>query len=202
MAGPFTETAATARPRTRRAAWAVLPIALAVAIFSGGCAEKKARAQVPAANAPPAKPIPSNTPTPTPATPPTVKAPSNPGVDLPETDDQTPTEPVKPAAPPPKPKPEVSAPVRTTPAPQLSPQLSPSDQAAYEQKTNENIAGAEKNLQQASGHSLNSAQNDLVEKIKVFLDQAHDAMKEADLARAQNLSQKAYLLSVELVNSL
>jgi len=36
----------------------------------------------------------------------------------------------------------------------------------------------------------------------VFLDQAHDAMKEADLARAQNLSQKAYLLSVELVNSL
>jgi type IV secretory pathway VirB10-like protein len=201
MAGPFTETDASARLRAHRAAWAVVPIAAVLAIFCGGCAEKKAHAQVPAANVPPAKPIPVNAPSTPPATPPAVKAPANSGVDLPETDDQTPAELVKPAAPPPKPKPEVSAPVRTPP-PQISPQLSAADQAAFEQKTNENIAGAEKNLQQASGHSLNSAQNDLVEKIKVFLDQARDAAKEGDLARAQNLSQKAYLLSVELVNSL
>jgi hypothetical protein len=191
MAGPITETDATVCPRTDRAAWAVLPIAVVLAIFSGGCAAKKAQAQVPAANAPPAKPIPANTPTPPPDS----------GVNLPETDEETPADLVKPAAPPPKPKPEVSAPVKT-PAPQISPQISVADQAAYEQKTNENIAGAEKNLQTASGHSLNSAQNDLVEKIKVFMDQARDAVKEADLARAQNLSQKAYLLSVELVNSL
>ena len=129
------------------------------------------------------------------------KAPANTGVDLPETDEETPTDLVKPAAPPAKPKPEVSTPVNT-PAPQISPQISVADQAAYEQKTNENIAGAEKNLQTASGHSLNSAQDDLVEKIKVFMGQARDAAKESDLARAQNLSQKAYLLSVELVNSL
>jgi 50S ribosomal subunit-associated GTPase HflX len=58
MAGPFTETDASARPRAHRAAWAVLPMALVLAIFSGGCAAKKAKAQVPAANAPPAKPIP------------------------------------------------------------------------------------------------------------------------------------------------
>jgi hypothetical protein len=176
-------------------------MAVVLGIFSGGCATKKAHAQVPAANAPPAKPIPANTPTPPPANPPAVKAPANSGVNLPETDEQTSPELVKPAAPPPKPKPEVSIPAKT-PAPQISPQLSAADQTAYEQKTNENIAGAEKNLAQASGHSLNSAQNDLVGKIKVFLDQARDAAKEADLARAQNLSQKAYLLSIDLVNSL
>jgi hypothetical protein len=202
MAGPITETDATACPRTDRAAWAVLPIAVVLAIFSGGCAAKKTHAQVPAANAPPAKPIPTNAPTAQPSNPPALKAPANSGVNLPETDEQTPEDLVKPAAPPPKPKPEVSAPAKTTPAPQISPQISVADQAAYEQKTNENIAGAEKNLQTASGHSLNSAQNDLVEKIKVFMDQARDAVKEAELARAQNLSQKAYLLSVELVDSL
>jgi hypothetical protein len=201
MAGPFTETGASARPRTHRAAWAMLPMTVVLAMFTGGCAAKKAKAQVPAVNVPPAKPIPANTPTPPPANPPSVKAPANTGVNLPETDDETPADLVKPAAPPPKPKPEVTAPAKTPP-PQISPQLSVTDQAAYEQKTNENIAGAEKNLQTASGHSLNSAQNDLVEKIKVFLDQAHDTVKEADPARAQNLSQKAYLLSVELVNSL
>ncbi len=201
MAGPITETAAMARPRADRAAWAVLPIAAVLAIFSGGCAAKKAQAQVPAANAPPAKPIPASNPTPPPANPPAVKAPASTGVDLPETDEETPADLVKPAAPPAKPKPEVSTPVKT-PAPQILPQISVADQAAYEQKTNENLAGAEKNLQTASGHSLNSAQNDLVEKIKVFMDQARDAAKESDLARAQNLSQKAYLLSVELVNSL
>jgi outer membrane biosynthesis protein TonB len=184
------------------AAWAVLPIAVVLGIFSGGCAEKQAHAKVPAANVAPAKPIPNSTTTPPQATPPSVKTPSNPDVDLPETNDVTPNEPVKPATPPPKPKPEPAAPVRTTPPPQISPQLSPADQAAFEQKTNENIAGAEKNLRQASGHSLNSVQNDLVDKIKGFLAQAHAAVQEADLARAQNLSQKAYLLSVELVNSL
>lgn len=87
------------------------------------------------------------------------------------------------------------------PAPQISPQLSPGDQAAYERKTGEDTSVAEKNLQETSGKQLNAAQQDLVGKIRSFLSQSRDASKDGDWVRAQNLAQKARLLSVELVNS-
>jgi hypothetical protein len=87
------------------------------------------------------------------------------------------------------------------PAPQISPQLSPSDQATYARKTGEDSAAAEKNLLQTSGKQLNAAQQDLVGKIRSFLSQARDASKDGDWARAQNLAQKARLLSEELIGS-
>jgi hypothetical protein len=88
------------------------------------------------------------------------------------------------------------------PAPQISPQLSADDQASYERKTSDDTSVAEKNLAQANGKQLNAGQQDLEEKIRSFLAQSRDASKSGDWARAQNLSQKARLLSVELVNSL
>ena len=60
---------------------------------------------------------------------------------------------------------------------------------------------ARKNLQAARGKQLNAAQQDLVDKIGSFLAQSLDASKGGDWSRAQNLAQKARLLSVELVNS-
>jgi hypothetical protein len=86
--------------------------------------------------------------------------------------------------------------------PQISPQLSPGDQATYERRTTDDINVAEKNLQQTGGKQLSATQQDLVEKIRSFLDQSRDASKGGDWARAQTLAQKARLLSVELVNSL
>jgi hypothetical protein len=88
------------------------------------------------------------------------------------------------------------------PAPQISPELSPDDQATYVHKTDEDISAAEKNLHQSADKRLSAAQTDLVEKIRSFLSQSRDASKAGDWARAQNLAQKARLLSVELVNSL
>jgi hypothetical protein len=88
------------------------------------------------------------------------------------------------------------------PAPQISPQLSPDEQASYQRKTKEDLDVAEKNLQQASGRKTSAAQDDLKEKIRRFIEQSRDATKAGDLARAQNLAQKARLLSVELVESL
>jgi hypothetical protein len=49
---------------------------------------------------------------------------------------------------------------------------------------------------------LSAAQQDLVEKIRSFVSQSRDASKSGDWARAQNLAQKARLLSIELLNSL
>ena len=109
--------------------------------------------------------------------------------------------PPKPAEQPPA---EVAAaePPAHPPAPQISAQLSPGDQANYERKRSEDVVTAEKNLQEASGKPLSAAQQDLAEKIRSFLAQSRDASKAGDWARAQNLSQKARLLSVELINSL
>jgi hypothetical protein len=89
-----------------------------------------------------------------------------------------------------------------TPAPQISPQLSANDQASYERKINDDVTLAEKNLQEANGKQLSAGQHDLVEKIRSFLTQSREASKSGDWTRAQNLAQKARLLSIEFVNSL
>src|ERR1700691_3084552 len=120
--------------------------------------------------------------------------------------------PVEPAHPKPPPPPhrqpsEVSSDTQAeqparTPPPQISPQLSPGDQATMRHSTGEDVTVAQKNLQQANGKVLNAAQLDLQEKIRSFLVQSEEAGKAGDWSRAQTLAQKARLLSVELVDSL
>lgn len=88
------------------------------------------------------------------------------------------------------------------PALQITPELSPGDEASYERRTADDLAVAEKNLGQAAGKQLSAAQQDLVAKITSFASQSRDASKSGDWARAQNLAQKARLLSDELLNSL
>jgi len=60
---------------------------------------------------------------------------------------------------------------------------------------------AEHNLQFANGKQLSAAQKDLTEKIKGFLSQSHEAIMADDWVRAQNLAEKARVLSAELVKS-
>ena len=95
-----------------------------------------------------------------------------------------------------------TAPASRPAPPQISPQISQADQAAYEHRTNDSINEAEKNLTQAGAHQLSSSQQEMVEKIRGFISQAREALQASDYTRAQNLAQKAQLLSVELVNTL
>lgn len=88
------------------------------------------------------------------------------------------------------------------PAPQITPELSAHDQASYQRRTNDDLTVAENNLHQASGKQLNAAQQDLVAKIRSFLAESRNASKSGDWTRAQNLAQKARLLSEEFINSL
>jgi hypothetical protein len=85
--------------------------------------------------------------------------------------------------------------------PQISPQISSADRAAFEHRTNDSINEAEKNLKQAGAHQLSSSQQEMVEKIQGFIAQAREALQASDHTRAQNLAQKAQLLSVELVST-
>ncbi|HXN24088.1 MAG TPA: hypothetical protein VOA41_15210 [Candidatus Dormibacteraeota bacterium] len=85
--------------------------------------------------------------------------------------------------------------------PQLQPRLSAQEQTAAERQTNESIQTAEHNLQAALGKQLNPTQSDLVAKIRTFLGQAREAIREGDWLRALNLAKKAQVLSAELVSS-
>jgi len=185
-------------------------IACALSAVAGGCARREAHAAVPAAApsvAPTTMTRPMTTAPDTTANPPVeavVAPPAPPPAAAPESVGASATRP-------PAPRRTSGAPAATEPAsepaahpaaPQIAPQLSAGDQASLERRTNDDIAVAERNLQQASGRQLSAAQQDLVAKISSFLAQSRDASKDGDWARAQNLAQKARLLSVELQNSL
>ena len=77
----------------------------------------------------------------------------------------------------------------------------PRDLEATKKNTTANITTAEQNLQLANGKQLSAAQKDLTEKIKGFLSQSHEAIMADDWVRAQNLAEKARVLSAELVKS-
>jgi hypothetical protein len=86
-------------------------------------------------------------------------------------------------------------------APQISPQLSPRDLESTKKNTTANLMTAEQNLQLANGRQLSAAQKDLAEKITGFISQSHEAIRSDDWVRAQNLAEKARVLSTDLVKS-
>lgn len=83
----------------------------------------------------------------------------------------------------------------------MNPSLSPTEQAELERTTRDAIAQAERNLQSVSGRTLNAARADIAEKVRSFLAQAREAVRDEDWPRARNLAEKARVLSTELVNS-
>ena len=166
---------------------------------ASGCQKRTVQAAPPVVIAPaPAETQPPPAPAPAPETK-TEPAPESAPATAPATPPANPAPKPAPHKTPSSPK-ENSEPAKPA-APQISPQLTPADQAIYRQKTNEDIAAAEKNLQKAYGRDLTAAQHDLVEKIRGFIGQAREAARESDWVRAGNLAQKANALSVELVNS-
>ena len=176
-------------------------LALLCAVSAGlaGCANKHiVRAAPPSVSTPPPD---ESSPMPPPTAPPPVSSTEEPAPEVPS------------PAPPPAPGKRPVAPRRPAPTetaepapakaapPQISPQLSARDLEATKKNTTANITTAEQNLQLANGKQLSAPQKDLMEKVKGFLSQAHEAIMADDWVRAQNLAEKARVLSAELVNS-
>ncbi|HEV2299587.1 MAG TPA: hypothetical protein VGR72_13860 [Candidatus Acidoferrales bacterium] len=184
-------------------------VAGCLAFSAAGCARHRTAALPPVTEAPqPTQSVtipPVETTKPADAAPPASQTQTQPPAPQPQTAQQTPP---ATTAPPVDAPPKTDAPKKITveppkpPAPQISQQLSPGDEAELQKQTNQYIGDAEKNLHRADGRDLNANQRDMVEKINGFLNQVHEAMKTSDWTRARNLSQKAFLLSVELANSL
>lgn len=162
-----------------------------------GCRRNIVRAAPPSVVTPPdAEPFPQ---------PVVTQQPPEPAAEPPDL--QPPAQPVPAVADQPRPRAPVEAEAvapKAEPEPepiQIAPELSAKDQAAAVRTTTDDIRVAERNLQVAYGRQLNASQNDLVGKIAGFLSQAHEAIRTGDWVRAQNLAQKAQVLSVQLVKS-
>ncbi len=81
--------------------------------------------------------------------------------------------------------------------PIIAPELSDDQLAAAKLDTQQSLIVAERNLGLARGKALNAAQQDLVSKIRGFVDSAREAMKENDWQRARAQAKKAEVLSKE-----
>lgn len=176
-------------------------VAASISVFCAGCAQNKVHAAAPV-TVPPVPPSPvhtedtSKSPASIPA--PTTPAPANPASAASSPPlSSAPDNPKKPAT---VPAPSSSEPERPA-APQISPQISASDQSQLQQQANQYVATASQNVHRADGRDLNATQKDMVDKIRGFLDQAQQAIQTSDWERAKNLSQKAYLLSLDLIKT-
>lgn len=181
-------------------AFGLFILAASLSFFCSGCAGRKVHAAAPVAvpSKPPA-PIPTqdNTKSPASIPAPTTPAPSNPvSTTSPPPLNSSPDKPKRPVTTPPATEPDRPA------APQISPQMSPSDQTQLQKQANQFVTTTQQNLHHADGHDLNATQKDMVDKIRGFLDQAQQAIQTTDWERAKNLSQKAYLLSLDLLKTL
>lgn len=67
------------------------------------------------------------------------------------------------------------------------------------QMTAELLSATDANLKEATSKPLTATQEETVSQIKVFMEQANEAVKAGDLDRGHNLAIKAHLLSDDLV---
>ncbi len=176
-----------------------LALLCALALGTAGCANKHiVRAAPPSVSTPPpevTEPMPAPVP-PIPEKPAEVPPPAEPAASVPPMVPGT-----KRPAPsrPPTPPPDVPAPKPA--APQIAPDISPKVLEATKKSTGDNLIKAERNVHAVDGKPLNAAQKDLADKINGFIAQAHDAIQKEDWVRAQNLANKALVLSDELLKS-
>jgi hypothetical protein len=187
-----------------RAHYAAFLVCLALPILAG-CGRNIVRAASPSVTSPPPSP-------PQPSASSTAAAAAAEPIPAPELPQPAPElAPVTSAAPQP-PRPRPAAPVAAEPeaarprpevaAPQISPALTPADEQRLTRLATDQIRTAERNMQLAANRRLNPVQNDLADKVRGFLSQAHEAIRVNDWVRAQNLAEKAQVLSADLVKSL
>jgi hypothetical protein len=81
--------------------------------------------------------------------------------------------------------------------PIIAPELSDEQLSAAKSDTQQSLIVAERNLGLVQGKRLNATQQDLVSKIRGFVESAREAMKENDWQRARSQAKKAEVLSKE-----
>jgi hypothetical protein len=83
------------------------------------------------------------------------------------------------------------------PEPILAPELSDQQVSTAKAGIEQSLSVAERNVSLTEGKTLNAAQQDLVSKIRGFVNSAREAMKNSDWQRARIQAKKAEVLSEE-----
>jgi iron uptake system EfeUOB component EfeO/EfeM len=86
--------------------------------------------------------------------------------------------------------------------PTIAPGLTTEELKTAKAETQQNLDMVEKNLTLAWGKTLNATQQDLVSKVRGFVENAREAVRSGDWERAKNLSKKAKVLSGQLAAGL
>jgi hypothetical protein len=73
------------------------------------------------------------------------------------------------------------------------------EQTVHQRSTDELTAATEANLKKIAGRQLTPSQQEMLNQIKQFMDQAKTAIAAGDIERGHNLALKAHLLSDELL---
>ena len=81
----------------------------------------------------------------------------------------------------------------------LAPSVNEQQASRESQQTSQLLASTEANLKTVSSRTLSASQQDTVQQIKNYMEQARAAQNEGDLQRAYNLANKAKMLSADLV---
>jgi hypothetical protein len=81
--------------------------------------------------------------------------------------------------------------------PVIAPELSDEQLSAAKSDAQQSLIVAERNLGLVQGKTLDAARQDLVSKVRGFVDSAREAMKENDWQRARTQAKKAEILSKE-----
>jgi L-aminopeptidase/D-esterase-like protein len=84
------------------------------------------------------------------------------------------------------------------PVEQLAPGMSQEQASRQRQSTTELLVATDANLKQISSRRLNPSQQEGVNQIRKYVEQAAQAEKAGDVQRAHNLASKALLLSDDL----
>lgn len=85
------------------------------------------------------------------------------------------------------------------PVVQLAPSVTDQQASQQRQSTAQLLAATEVNLNKISARQLTSSQQDMVNQIRNYMQQAKAAENAGDLQRARNLAFKAQLLSDEVL---
>ncbi len=82
---------------------------------------------------------------------------------------------------------------------QLSPSLSQQQASSQNQDATQLLSATDANLKKLEGRTLTTSQQDAVNQIQQYMQQAKTAAAAGDVERAHNLAVKAHVLSDELV---
>jgi hypothetical protein len=86
--------------------------------------------------------------------------------------------------------------------PTIAPEVTTQEMTEAKTEAQHSLDVAEKNLNMTQGKKLNAMQEDLASKVRGFGDNAREAMRSGDWARAKSLAKKAEVLSEQLAGSL